>query len=351
MLDSWLDFWACGLTRPEHWAHARQLYPSPEHARRAIFRARSCPLLSEVDCWETFRQATDDRLREHQQMVRVLEESAPVTFVEPAAQPPLLRRRLNDAPVLVWGAVERLHAPGTGVVGTRRLHDPAPELAAFVDHHVAASDSLISGGAFGVDAFAHRSALRHNVPAVIVIAGGLGHAGPAGHRGEFKRIIASGGALVSTYPAWVKPAVWSFLERNQVLAALSSQVTLVRAPLRSGARSTCAHARKMNIPVRVVPRLDDSRWWAGCEAELSRGATLLGPSDAARDGEGAAGAVVAVGGEWDGTVEQLAGLTNQTVDQLLAWLTVAELKGEASSFPGGRWSLRGDALQGLRPPG
>ena len=83
-------------------------------------------------------------------------------------------------------------------------------------------------------AFQVSSILKNSLPlvflaigqAVIVIAGGLGHAGPAGHRGEFKRIIASGGALVSTYPAWVKPAVWSFLERNQVLAALSAQVGL-----------------------------------------------------------------------------------------------------------------------------
>jgi DNA protecting protein DprA len=350
-MKSWKEFWSSGLTRPEHWAQTCAIYESPEEAVRAVFLARSDPHGLRVEKWADFAAATNERVRGHQEIVRILEETAPVTFVQPSAQPEWLRVRLRNSALLVWGDPECVQRAGVGVVGTRRLETPRPDLGRFVNELVGASGQLVSGGAFGVDAYAHRSALAADVPAVIAIAGGLGHAGPAPHRPDFQRIIASGGALVSTYPAWVKPAKWSFLERNKVLASLCDTVVLVRAPRRSGARSTCAHARRIGLPVQVVPRLDDERWWDGCQAELNAGARLV---PALRPGGLDAGMPASVRGAvwWEGTLDELAADCGRSVESLLAWATMAELRGAAEAIIGGRFRIRRDAVDGeLMPSG
>ena len=145
--------------------------------------------------------------------------------------------------------------------------------------------------------------------------------------------MQSGGALVSSWPAWQEPARWSFLERNALLAALCEQVVLVRAPLRSGARSTCASARQLGIPVRVVPELDEPQWMEGNLEELRLGATWLQEvSDGQMGRASASPALVA-------TVDELALAWSMDVPSTLAWLVLAECRGEVVAQDGGRWSV------------
>jgi len=67
----------------------------------------------------------------------------------------------------------------------------------------------------------------------------------------------------------------TFPQRNGVLAALTQATVVVQAPLKSGARSTAAFARRLHRPLFVVPTPPWDRRGAGNLVELELGATPL----------------------------------------------------------------------------
>ena len=134
---------------------------------------------------------------------------------------------------------------------------------------------MISGGAFGIDACAHRGALAVEGTTVAVLASGLSFGYPKGNADMFAA-IAHNGVLVSECPPDRSPTRPGFLVRNRVIAALSRGTLVVEAALRSGAINTARHARELNRPVMAVPGPITSEQSAGCH-ELIRefGATCV----------------------------------------------------------------------------
>jgi DNA processing protein len=135
--------------------------------------------------------------------------------------------------------------------------------------------TVISGGAFGIDACAHRGALAVEGTTVAVLASGLSFGYPKGNADMFAA-IAHNGVLVSECPPDRSPTRPGFLVRNRVIAALSRGTLVVEAALRSGAINTARHARELNRPVMAVPGPITSEQSAGCH-ELIResGATCV----------------------------------------------------------------------------
>lgn len=128
--------------------------------------------------------------------------------------------------------------------------------------------SIISGGAYGIDASAHRGALAVDGQTVAVLASGLSYAYPRGHH-ELFGAIAEHGALVSEVPPDRAPTRPGFLIRNRIIAALSRGTVVVEAALRSGALNTAKHARELRRPLMAVPGPVTSEHSAGCH-ELVR---------------------------------------------------------------------------------
>jgi DNA processing protein len=123
--------------------------------------------------------------------------------------------------------------------------------------------AVISGGAFGIDAAAHRGALGAGGVTVALLAGGLSYGYPKGHH-ELFAAIAARGAVVSEWPPDRAPTRPGFLVRNRVIAALSCGTVVVEAALRSGALSTARHARDLCRPLMAVPGPVTSDMSAGC---------------------------------------------------------------------------------------
>ena len=128
--------------------------------------------------------------------------------------------------------------------------------------------AVVSGGAFGIDASAHRGALAADGVTVAVLAGGLEFGYPRGHSELFAAIAASG-ILVSECPPENGPTRPGFLIRNRIIAALSRGTVVVEAALRSGALNSARHARELCRPVMAVPGPVTSEHSAGCH-ELIR---------------------------------------------------------------------------------
>jgi DNA processing protein len=123
--------------------------------------------------------------------------------------------------------------------------------------------AVVSGGAYGIDAAAHRGALITHAPTVAVLACGVDHPYPAGHAGLFADIAAAG-LVISEWPPGRHPARLRFLVRNRVIAALSCGTVIVEAGERSGALNTARHAAELGRPLMAVPGPVTSRQSAGC---------------------------------------------------------------------------------------
>ena len=162
------------------------------------------------------------------------------------------------------------------VVGSRAAtgygQHVAIEMAATLAEHGTAT---ISGGAYGIDASAHRGAMAAGGDSVAVLAGGLSFGYPHGNRALFTA-VAGQGLLVSECPPDTRPTRPGFLVRNRMIAALSRGTVVVEAALRSGALNSARHARELCRPVMAVPGPVTSEYSAGCH-ELIRdyGAMLV----------------------------------------------------------------------------
>src|SRR5215470_5946655 len=181
---------------------------------------------------------------------------------------------LGDArPVALWlsGTTNLRFASlhSVSVVGSRAATAYGSHVATELSAELAGLGwSVISGGAFGIDACAHRGALAAGGCTVAVLASGLSFGYPKGNSDLFAA-IAQSGLLVSECPPDRAPTRPGFLVRNRVIAALSRGTLVVEAALRSGALNTARHARELNRPVMAVPGPITSEQSAGCH-ELIR---------------------------------------------------------------------------------
>ena len=135
--------------------------------------------------------------------------------------------------------------------------------------------TVVSGGAFGIDAAAHRGALAVGAPTVAVLACGIDLAYPTAHT-NLLAAVRGGGAVVSELPPGARPTRTRFLERNRVIAALTSGTVVVEAAIRSGARNTAGHADRLSRAVMAVPGPVTSAMSAGCHQMMrDEGAALV----------------------------------------------------------------------------
>ncbi len=112
--------------------------------------------------------------------------------------------------------------------------------------------AVVSGGAYGIDAAAHRGALATGAVTIAVLACGVDYPYPAGHANLFADIAAQG-LVISEWPPGRQPARLRFLVRNRTIAALTRGTVIVEAGERSGALNTARHAAQLGKPLMAVP--------------------------------------------------------------------------------------------------
>lgn len=198
--------------------------------------------------------------------------------------------RLDDlherAPHCLWAAgegdvEELLDGRSIAMVGARASTPYGEDTAhRFAAHFASTAGTVISGGAYGIDAAVHRGALAAQGPTVAILAGGLDAPYPRGNAELLGRIRRRGLLLAEVAPG-TAPTRWRFLARNRLIAAAAQGTVVVEAAWRSGALSTARHADDLSRPVGAVPGQVDSAASAGCHRLIrERGAVLISdPSD------------------------------------------------------------------------
>lgn len=122
---------------------------------------------------------------------------------------------------------------------------------------------VVSGGAFGIDAAAHRGALDAGGASACVLAGGVDMAYPRSHEALLSRMVTDG-LLISESAMGGAALRQRFLARNRLIAALTRGTVVVEAAVRSGSRTTAREAASMLRPVMAFPGPVTSAMSAGC---------------------------------------------------------------------------------------
>lgn len=165
--------------------------------------------------------------------------------------------RRGGVPPGLWlrgpGHLAQLVERSAAIVGSRAATSYGAGVAADLGADLAEQEvTVVSGGAFGIDAAAHRGALAVQGPTVCVLANGVDVAYPNGNAALINW-IAREHLLVSELPPGATPTRVRFLARNRVIAALSRGTVVVEAALRSGARNTATWALGCNRVLMAVP--------------------------------------------------------------------------------------------------
>jgi len=172
------------------------------------------------------------------------------------AYPPLLRE-IYDPPVVLFfrGSLPNPEAPLAAIVGTRK---PSPQSAAQayrIAHDLGRSGvSVVSGLALGIDAMAHRGNIEGGARTVAALGSGLDKVYPSSNRTLARRILETGGCLLSEYPPGMGPRKWHFPARNRIISGLARGVLIVEAPQKSGALITARFALEHNRELWVASR-------------------------------------------------------------------------------------------------
>jgi DNA processing protein len=127
--------------------------------------------------------------------------------------------------------------------------------------------TVVSGGAFGIDAAAHRAALAAGGLTVAVLACGVDRPYPVGNAAMFER-IAETGLLISEWPPGSEPLRHRFLIRNRLIAAATVGTVVVEAAARSGAGQTMNRVVALGRVPMIVPGPITSAMSVGCHEML-----------------------------------------------------------------------------------
>jgi DNA processing protein len=134
---------------------------------------------------------------------------------------------------------------------------------------------IVSGLALGIDAFAHEAALRAGLYTLAVPGSGLGDQVlyPASNRRLADRIVDGGGGLLSELSPDTRAALWTFPQRNRLMAGMCAATLLIEAGEKSGTLITARMAVDYNRELLVVPGSIFSPTSRGCHQFLKLGAT------------------------------------------------------------------------------
>lgn len=184
------------------------------------------------------------------------------------------------APLVLWSRSDhpdpvRRCDGALAVVGCRANTVAGAEAAAEIASAAAdAGVEIVSGGAYGIDAVAHRVAVAAGTPTTAFLAGGVDQFYPAGNSDLLRNVLGRGRVL-SESPPGTRPSRWRFLARNRLIAALGGATVVVEAGARSGALNTAHHALHLGRPVFAVPGAFASAASVGCHRLIADGTARI----------------------------------------------------------------------------
>ena len=161
----------------------------------------------------------------------------------------------DDRPIILYakGNSGLLMKKGVAIVGSRNCNKYGESVTKSCALKISSfGETIISGGARGVDRIAHETSLSKSNPTICVLGSGFNKPYPFEHRFLYER-IAENGLLLSEYPVDLQARKYFFPERNRLIAMLSKIVIVTQASKKSGSLSTATYAVDMGIDLMAFP--------------------------------------------------------------------------------------------------
>ena len=286
---------------------------------------------------------------------------------------PALLAQIPGPPILIYvsGSVDCLHLPALAIVGSRNPTrgglDNADRFAAQLGR---AGFCIVSGLAYGIDAAAHRGALRSEACTVAVLGHGIDRVYPRRNRRLANDITASG-AVIAEFPLGCAPRREYFPLRNRLISGLCAATLVVEAATRSGSLITARLAGDQGRDIFAIPGSIHNPMARGCHKLLRQGAMLVEqPQDIIDELAPRLNQLMqnsdlrpqhnklnkiqdkdykllidALGFD-PATSEEIARNSGLTIDQVSSMLLILELEGKIESLSGARYSrIRSNARQ------
>jgi len=258
---------------------------------------------------------------------------------------------IPDPPLLLYvkGLLALLNQPALAIVGSRNATPQGLRNAeAFAQSLSEAGLCIISGMAHGIDAAAHRGALRGRSSSIAVIGTGLDKVYPAANR-DLAHMLASQGALISEFPLGTPPLAANFPRRNRIISGMSVGCLVAEASLQSGSLITARLALEQGRDVFAIPGSIHSPQSKGCHALLKQGAKLVETAQDILEELSGVPALLAQHIDEENTdlflldqigfdpidVNTLSARCSLTIGELSAMLLALELSGRIAVLPGG----------------
>jgi len=197
---------------------------------------------------------------------------------------PELLKKIADPPKILYFRGElKKEELCFGVVGTRRCSVYGRQATIDIVSKLAEKGlTIVSGLAPGIDTFSHQACLERKKRTIAVLGTGLDEKSiyPQVNIGMTRKIVESGGCLMSELPAGTPGSKFTFPKRNRIISGLCYGLLVVEAKNKSGSLITAKYAFEQNRKVFAVPGPIYSSNSAGPHKLIKRGAKLVdNPND------------------------------------------------------------------------
>jgi DNA processing protein len=203
--------------------------------------------------------------RAEKELLRAEKERISLLHFTDKAYPERLKRIIDAPSVLYYsGTADLNQSKVVSIVGTRQSSEYGREavemiISGLVPHQA----QIISGLAYGIDIYAHKCALQHNLETIGVMATGINIIYPSAHKNIAVQMISKGG-LITECHFDEQPEAHNFPARNRIIAGMSDAVIIVEAAEKGGALITAELANGYNKDVFAVPGDLNRHYSKGC---------------------------------------------------------------------------------------
>ncbi len=162
------------------------------------------------------------------------------------------------------------------IVGTRSNTDYGKLFTEKLVKDLSAQNILVvSGLAFGIDAFAHKAALKNNLKTVGIVGHGLDKIYPTEHTALAKDMIKDDGGILTEFFSGTKPDKHNFPLRNRLVAGISDATVVVETSIKGGSMITAKLADAYNRDVFAVPGRTTDKNSGGCNYLIKHNKAIL----------------------------------------------------------------------------
>ncbi len=178
--------------------------------------------------------------------------------------------------IYIEGKLENLNEFGIAIIGSRNSSKQGEEITKeFTKKLIEKGINIISGMAIGIDSVAHTTCVQNGGKTIAVIGSGLNSIYPKENYELYKKILETGGTIVTEYSPETKANPKNFPLRNRIVSGLADGILVIEGKYRSGTTITGKYGLKQGKEVFCIPHGISNSYGTGPNSLIKEGAKLI----------------------------------------------------------------------------